>query len=425
MRVGKSIAVLAAGLVPFALFADIKIVSPKGGEVVPQLWPEQIAFFEMPREERKAFYEDGDRTAFKALRARKAEPKPVEISWVGAAGPCKVRVERLPDGKIFHESTVTGSVISVKGRLEIAREWKVTVSDDASMASVTFRTEDRAPRIISLDGVSNARDMGGRIGLGGRRIKQGLLFRTGGLNHNAKIEYYTYDEIMRLHEEGKLETAGTWKSRHLGRQYEAKLKSGKTLDRKLLRLLKHGPTAPGDERLSDADRVYLLGFLGIKTDMDFRDDWECFGMTSSPLGDDVKWLHYSWIDPYGGIVTPNGRASAARAFSALLDRKNFPMVFHCIGGVDRTGTFAFMLNAFLGVGEEDIVRDYETSFIKGGGVDKMHYGWLESLLKAAHELPGDTLADKFRRYFISLGFTEEQVDKVREFMLEPRKKQKE
>ena len=82
MKAGKSIAALAAGLVPIALFADIKIVSPKGGEVVPQLWPEQIAFVEMSREGRKACYDNGDRTAFKALRARKAEPKPVAIQQV-------------------------------------------------------------------------------------------------------------------------------------------------------------------------------------------------------------------------------------------------------------------------------------------------------------------------------------------------------
>ena len=81
-----------------------------------------------------------------------------------------------------------------------------------------------------------------------------------------------------------------------------------------------------------------------------------------------------------------------------------------------------MLNALLGVDEEELVRDYEMSFIKGAGVDKIHYGWFDSLLKATHALPGNTLADKFKQYFISLGFTEAQVDKVREFLLEsPRK----
>ncbi len=403
------------------LLADIKITSPKEGETVPQLWPEMISFFDMPREQRKTFRYQGDGNAVKALKARRAGAKPVVIAWTGATGACTVKVARLPDGKVFHECTTTGSVASIKGRLEIARKWKATVSDGASTASVTFSTEDRAPRIISLDGVRNARDLGGRIGLDGRRVKQGLVFRTGGLNHNAKAPFYTYDEILKLHEEGKLATAGTWKSRHIGREYEAKLKSGKGIDKDFLRLYKHGPKAPGEERLSAADRDYMLGFLKIKTDIDFRDDWECYGMTGSPLGDDVKWYHYTWICGYGGLATPNGRASAARVFSLFADKKNYPIVFHCIGGTDRTGTFAFMMNAFLGVDEEDLIRDYEMSFIGAAGVDKRHYGWLEILLRAAHSLPGDTLADKFRRYFISLGFTEEEVDGVREFLLEPRR----
>ena len=415
----KTVAAIGVAFAAATLSANIEITSPKEGETVSQLWPVAIKFLEMPREARKVNAWDLTKAQKKEFgKARTA--KPVEFAWQGDTNAVyTLTVKRLPDGKVFHSATVTGCTASVKGRLEIARKWEWTVSDGKDSATGTFMTEDRAPRIISLDGVRNARDLGGRIGLDGRRVKQGLVFRTGGLNYNAKSQYYTYEEILKLHEEGKLATAGTWKSRYLGREYEANLRSGKGIDKTHLRLFKHGPKAPGDERLSVADRAYMLGFLGIKTDIDFRDSWECYGMTGSPLGDDVYWCHYTWISGYGGFVLPNGRASAARAFSVFLDPKNYPIFFHCIGGTDRTGTFAFLLNALLGVDEEELVRDYEMSFIGGGGVDKRHYGWLETMLKAVHELPGDTLADKLRRYFISLGFTEEQVDGVREFLLEP------
>ena len=161
----------------------------------------------------------------------------------------------------------------------------------------------------------NARDIGGRIGLNGRRIKQGLVFRTGGLNHNANATYYTFDEILALYKEGKLATAGAGRSRGLGAEYEAKLKSRRVLDKSHLRLFKHGPNKPGEERLSQADKDYLLGFIGLKSDLDFRSDWECFGMTGSPLGDDVTWYHYCCVAGYGGFVSPTGRASAALAAS--------------------------------------------------------------------------------------------------------------
>ena len=402
-----------------ALNAGIQITAPQEGETVSQLWPEVIKFLEMPREARKV-------NALNLTKAQKKEfgkvrgAKPVEFAWQGDTNAVyTLTVKRLPDGKVFHAATVTGCTASVKGRLEIARKWEWTVSDGKESASGTFLTEDRAPRIISLEGVRNARDIGGRIGLNGRRIKQGLVLRTGGLNYNANSTYYTYDEILALHKEGKLATAGVGRSRGLGAEYEAKLKSGKGLDKTHLRLFKHGPDKPGAERLTPADKDFLLGFIGIKSDLDFRSDWECFGMTGSPLGDDVNWFHYCCVSGYGGFVSPTGRASAALAFSLFVDKKNYPIDFHCIGGTDRTGTFAYLLEGLLGVDEEDMIRDYEMSFIGGGGVDKRHYGWLETLIKAVRALPGDTLADKLEGYFLSLGYTKEQIEFVREFLLEP------
>ena len=402
-----------------ALCADIQITAPGEGESVPQLWPEEISFFEMSREQRRNNRDKGDSTAVKALKARRASARPVVVSWKGSTGPCMVKIVRLPDGKVFHDSIAAGTSVAITGRLEIARRWKATVSDGASTATVTFATEDRAPRIVTFDGVPHARDIGGRIGLGGRRVKQGLVFRTSGLNNNAKAPFYTYDEVLKLHDEGRLATAGTWKSRALGRRYEAQLKSGKALDPKLIRLYKHGPVAPGTERLSVADRTVFLDFLGVKSDIDFRDDWECFGMTGSPLGDSVNWYHYPMYSGYGGFISPKGRATIALTFDVFRAKSNYPIVFHCIGGMDRTGTFAFLLNALLGVDEEELVRDYETTFLLGAGMDELHAKWLDGLIKAVHELPGDTLADKMKRYFISLGFTEEQVEWVREFLLEP------
>ena len=399
--------------------AALTLIAPKEGETVPQLWPKVKEFLDLPREARKenAFrISKKEKNQFKQSRGA----KPIEFAWTGDTNAVyTLTVKRQPDGKVFHSAIVTGCTAAVKGRLEIAREWEWSVTGGGETATGRFATEDRAPRIISIEGVRNARDIGGRIGLNGRRIKQGLMLRTGGLNYNAKSEYYKYDEILQLHKEGKLAAAGPWKSRRLAIEYEAKLKSGKGIDKNFLRLFKHGPTGPGDERLTAADREYLLGFVGVKSDLDFRDDWECFGMTGSPLGDAVAWYHYNWIGGYGGFTSPNGRASVARAFSLLVDKHNYPIIFHCIGGTDRTGTFAYLLEGLLGVEEEELIRDYEMSFISGGGVDKRHYGWLEGLIKAVRELPGDTIPEKLERYFLSLGYTKEQIEFVREFLLEP------
>ena len=399
--------------------AAITLIAPKEGETVPQLWQNVKNFLDLPREARKE-------NAYKISKKEKNQfkqsrgAKPVEFAWTGDTNAVyTLTVKRLPDGKVFHSAIVTGCTASVKGRLEIAREWEWSVTGGGETATGRFATEDRAPRIVSFDGVRNARDIGGRIGLNGRRIKQGLVFRTGGLNHNANATYYTFDEILALYKEGKLATAGAGRSRGLGAEYEAKLKSRRVLDKSHLRLFKHGPNKPGEERLSQADKDYLLGFIGLKSDLDFRNDWECFGMTGSPVGEAVNWYHYCCVAGYGGFVTPTGRASAALAFSLFVDKKNYPIDFHCIGGTDRTGTFAYLLEGLLGVEEEELIRDYEMSFISGGGVDTRHYGWLETLIKAVRGLPGETIPEKLEGYFLSLGYTKEQIEFVREFLLEP------
>lgn len=54
-------------------------------------------------------------------------------------------------------------------------------------------------------------------------------------------------------------------------------------------------------------------------------------------------------------------------FSTLADESNYPVYFHCNAGADRTGTLAFLIEAVLGVSEEDVVKDYEiTSFSSYG-----------------------------------------------------------
>jgi protein-tyrosine phosphatase len=49
------------------------------------------------------------------------------------------------------------------------------------------------------------------------------------------------------------------------------------------------------------------------------------------------------------------------ALEVIAEPKNYPLVFHCAVGKDRTGMLAAMLLSLLGVGEDEIIKDYALS----------------------------------------------------------------
>lgn len=401
-------------------FADLSTLSPKNGEIVSLIKEPQRKYLLMSREERKALSFDKEKAEAMRIDNAGDKPKPLILEWSDTA-PAEgkkytVTVKRLPDGKLFFSEN-TDKLSAQVVNLEIARDYEWTVASDDAKASSTFKTEDLAPRLLAFANIANARDFGGRIGIGGRRVKQSMMFRTSGLNHNAIITYYTLDEVMKLHEEGKLGEMGT-----IGKNLEEQIKQGKTINPRYIRLIKSTPSEPGRPKLTPESKDFILNTFGIKTDIDFRSDMECYGMTGSPLGPTVKWYQWSFAQfGYSNMFSPNGYKSFKEAFTLMLDEANYPIVFHCIGGTDRTGTMATLLNALLGVNENELCRDYEASWFRtaGGVVDDRHRGWFEGLLARLNKLEGENMREKVETFAIkSCGVTMEEINKFREIMLE-------
>ena len=393
-------------------FADIAILSPTNGETVVQLRPAQRKFALESRAEREKYFDDAQ--ASKALRANGTKPRPVVCSWRGASTNAAVILRRLPDGRVFHAAVVSTNVLHLDS-LEIGRDWQLTVTSAGESAEVRFRTEDLTPRLLTFNGTANCRDLGGYRGLDGRRIRQGLVFRTEGLNSNAPVEYYSNGEILALEKAGKLKKMGS-----AGRRLHERLKMGKELDKRPSRnrLMKREKYAPGARRLSEAEIARLLATYGIRSDIDLRSDAECYGMNGSPLGASVTWFHHSYT-PYATTFDEKGLEANRNVFRVFLDERNYPIDFHCIGGADRTGTVAMLLEALLGVGEDDLWRDYLTTGFAGVVSDAEHKRRFAATVVRLKGFPGDTLAEKAAAFFRTIGYSDKDIAFLREHLLEP------
>ena len=393
--------------------AALEPVAPVGGAVVQLVPDAQKQVMSCPTQKERIKMLVTDRNKGKVLAQdefwRKAKPFVFEIRVTeGENGPWKVLIGKradLSDARTWYVSSArpdkatgrecavaqTQDVVRIEvpmANLEIATRyyWKVVWRGRcgfgcklkhgckpsrrfAETAVSEFVTEDFAPRWIELEGkVDNVRDLGGRIGLGGKRVRQGMIYRGQGLNGNS----VTGEER-------------------------------------------------GRNRLTVEDVNYLTGTLGIRTDLDLRGEGEVAGMHASPLGESVKFIWRS-SSCYRGIFKENGKKSMAVDFRVFCDRANYPIYFHCIGGADRTGALAYVLNGILGVSRQELETDWESTFyprIPDESRDPAFWCRV-SHLTAGFSKYGDAdtpWGDRIVLYLKDCGITDNEITAFREIML--------
>lgn len=252
---------------------------------------------------------------------------------------------------------------------------------------------------LPLQGSPNFRDIGGYEAADGRRVRRNILFRSGHLAH-----------------------------------------------------------------LTDSD-VMTLEQLGIRTVVDFRPDFDVdlFGedrlpadveQLSIPIGDHEN--HQDFYDKIkaGDFTHLADLAAASREmignnatdFGALLrliaEREKLPLVFHCIGGKDRTGVATALILSLVGVPWEKVREDYlrsneatkgmleeQVSRLSAGKVPVGHSteeniaalrrffvlepGYIDAALEEIERIAGS-----FDRYVTEwLGLSAEQVAAIRDNLL--------
>ena len=294
-----------------------------------------------------------------------SKPESVTLNWVYTddepAEKCTVTVsenENMLNPTIYE---VTGDSL-VLTNLKIATTYYWTVdADGANSAVYNFTTSVDAPRNISVDGVANVRDLGGWETESGTRTKQGLIYRCGRLNESSA------DTVnIEITEDGK---------------------------------------------------NVMLGQLGIKSEIDLRktEGNEVGGITSSPLGDTVTY--YSCPMEWDGDMLYDNKEQGLRGFSILADENNYPVIYHCNIGTDRTGMISFLVNALLGVPEDDLIRDYMFSNNANiGGTRKASQMKNSGYYKAVAAALGSSLSEKTYNCLVDLGLPSDQLDKVIEIL---------
>jgi len=187
------------------------------------------------------------------------------------------------------------------------------------------------PQSIGLEGVKNARELGGYPAAEGQVVRHGLLLRTGTLFSATAGDLSRLTGALHLGAVADLRTTREWTARPDPPISGVKLYHLLVLDENEAR---PSPVAADAARFQASDRN--AAFLTLVRE----------GRFNREVYRDI-------------LLSPWGR-EAYRAFFMLLLRAGgrYAVLFHCNSGKDRTGIAAALLLSALGVERETVLADF-------------------------------------------------------------------
>ena len=238
--------------------------------------------------------------------------------------------------------------------------WYVTNIDESVKSDVkTFKINTKTIRNLDIDGLTNARDLGGWEIDKNTYVKQGMIYRTSRFNENESTEVL----------------------------------------------------------ISEKGINTMLNELKVKTEIDLRktEDNENGGITSSPLGNTVNYVSIP-MKSSGNIIILN-KDLIKDVFKVLGDENNYPIVIHCSIGTDRTGLICYLINSLLGVNEENLYQDYLFSCFGEIGKARV-YSTIDKYKMAINTSSGNTHKEKTYNYLIDIGVSKTDLDNILNIMIE-------
>lgn len=315
-------------------------------------------------------------------------PQPVPVTWTTSVSNAKVAVYN--DSAHNDEETmalvenITSTSADVYNLVPGRTYYYVVKEGDQVKAEGSFKTTGRRRMILVGDHsygrcyANNCRDFGGQIGMNGRRVKFGKIYRGTNMDYTTDTQknYLIQKMDIRLDVDLRVENA------------------------------KQDNTDPGKYKVKDD---YALDPTIVTRTTEQYNSWSDLSNTTRMKGTLGAIFDY---------VTGSNNKSGA-------------VYIHCKIGSDRTGYVCLLLEALLGIPQHLCDVDYElTSFcgcLDGGETrtrDNTSQTWYYyrrdgiSFLTGS-TLQGTTLQEKAVNYVKSMGFTDAQITAFQEAMLEP------
>ena len=300
-------------------------------------------------------------------------PAFVKLTWDAVAGATEytVVISERPDLKNALERTPATNSVSIENLKAKTVYWyQVTSNNGVKSDVMAFMTDAALPRTLRCPGVTNMRDLGGYVAAGDKVVKQDMIFRSGRLNKNS--------------------------------------------------------SSTVTEEISKAGKKFMLETLGIKTEIDLRQekDVTCLntlgeGTERSVLGKSVKYYNCAMEYDPSAYQSANF-AAVKQVFAILADEASYPLFFHCSIGTDRTGFIAYLIGGVLGVDKVTLQRDYLFSnFGNIGGSRSLTTSSFVRYVEAIDSTAGDTFQEKVENFLVrTIGVKKEHIDKLRAIMLE-------
>lgn len=161
-----------------------------------------------------------------------------------------------------------------------------------------------------------------------------------------------------------------------------------------------------------------LRALGIRTDLDMRG--EAVGKvdyaTSALFG--MDWRLIPSV-PYTEVFAKKNQKNVRAFYKVFTKKSAYPIYYHCWGGADRTGTFAFILGAFLGMKREDLIFEYEFTSLATWGARSRNYREFAAFLEKFDALKGNTDREKATSYLKGFaGLSDKELALIYDTMVE-------